>query len=75
MRPLTPALAEPEEIAASELRAEGVTFVPGSDFFCGPGGESALRLAFSSESPAAIEEGVRRLDSAVRAAIVLSHAA
>ncbi len=62
----------PEGIAASDLRAEGVTFVPGSDFFCGPGGESALRLAFSSESPAAIEEGVRRLASAVRAAIVLS---
>ena len=53
----------------------GVTFVPGSDFFCGPGGESALRLAFSYESPSAIEEGVRRLASAVRAAIVLSRAA
>jgi 2-aminoadipate transaminase len=65
----------PDGIAASDLRAEGVTFVPGSDFFCGPGGESALRLAFSFESPAAIEEGVRRLASAVRAAIVLSHAA
>ena len=65
----------PDGIAASDLRAEGVTFVPGSDFFCGPGGESALRLAFSSESPAAIEEGVRRLASAVRAAIVLSRAA
>ena len=60
---------------ASDLRAEGVTFVPGTDFFCGPGGESALRLAFSFESPAAIEEGVRRLASAVRAAIVLSRAA
>jgi len=65
----------PQDIAASDLRAEGVTFVPGSDFFCGPGGESALRLAFSYESPAAIEEGVRRLASAVRAAIVLSRAA
>ena len=65
----------PQGIAASDLRAEGVTFVPGSDFFCGPGGEGALRLAFSYESPAAIEEGVRRLASAVRAAIVLSRAA
>jgi 2-aminoadipate transaminase len=65
----------PPAIAASDLRAEGVTFVPGSDFFCGPGGESALRLAFSYESPSAIEEGVRRLASAVRAAIVLSRAA
>jgi DNA-binding transcriptional MocR family regulator len=65
----------PDGIAASDLRAEGVTFVPGSDFFCGPGGENALRLAFSYESPSAIEEGVRRLASAVRAAIVLSRAA
>jgi 2-aminoadipate transaminase len=65
----------PAEIAASDLRAEGVTFVPGSDFFCGPGGESALRLAFSFESPGAIDEAVRRLASAVRAAIVLSRAA
>ena len=65
----------PDGIAASDLRADGVTFVPGSDFFCGPGGESALRLAFSYESPSAIEEGVRRLASAVRAAIVLSRAA
>ena len=65
----------PDGIAASDLRAEGVTFVPGSDFFCGPGGESALRLAFSYEPPAALEEGVRRLASAVRAAIVLNRAA
>jgi DNA-binding transcriptional MocR family regulator len=65
----------PPGIAASDLRAEGVTFVPGSDFFCGPGGESALRLAFSYESPSALEEGVRRLASAVRAAIVLNRAA
>jgi DNA-binding transcriptional MocR family regulator len=65
----------PAGIAATDLRAEGVTFVPGSDFFCGPGGESALRLAFSYESPSALEEGVRRLASAVRAAIVLNRAA
>jgi len=65
----------PDGIATADLRAEGVTFVPGSDFFCRPGGESALRLAFSYESPSAIEEGVRRLASAVRAAIVLSRAA
>jgi DNA-binding transcriptional MocR family regulator len=65
----------PDGIASADLRAEGVTFVPGTDFFCGPGGESALRLAFSYESPSAIEEGVRRLASAVRAAIVLSRAA
>jgi 2-aminoadipate transaminase len=65
----------PDGVAASDLEPEGVTFVPGTDFFCGPGGESALRLAFSYESPAAIEEGVRRLASAVRAAIVVNRAA
>jgi len=65
----------PDGVAAADLRAEGVTFVPGSDFFCGPGGESALRLAFSFESPAAIEEAVRRLASAVRAAILVGRAA
>ena len=65
----------PEGVATADLRPEGVTFVPGSDFFCRPGGESALRLAFSFESPAAIEEAIRRLASAVRAAIVLGRAA
>ena len=44
-------------------RAEdaGVTFVPGSDFYAGPGGESAARLAFSFVSPAGIEDGIARL--------------
>jgi DNA-binding transcriptional MocR family regulator len=65
----------PGGVEAADLRPDGVTFVPGTDFFAGPGGESALRLAFSSESPAAIEEGVRRLASAVRAALLLSRAA
>jgi DNA-binding transcriptional MocR family regulator len=65
----------PPGVAASDLCPDGVTFVPGSDFFCGPGGANALRLAFSYESPAAIEEGVRRIASAVRAAMVLGRAA
>jgi DNA-binding transcriptional MocR family regulator len=65
----------PAAVPAAELRPEGVTFVQGSDFFAGPGGESSLRLAFSYEAPAAIEEGVRRLASAVRAAMLLSRAA
>jgi 2-aminoadipate transaminase len=65
----------PPGVRAADLRPDGVTFVPGSDFFCGPGGESALRLAFSYESPAAIEDGVRRIASAVRAAMVLNRAA
>jgi DNA-binding transcriptional MocR family regulator len=65
----------PEGVFTADLHPDGVTFVPGSDFFCGPGGESAVRLAFSFESPSAIEEGVRRLASAVRAAMLLRRAA
>ena len=39
----------------------GVTFVRGSDFYPGPGGESAARLAFSYEPPDRIADGVRLL--------------
>jgi DNA-binding transcriptional MocR family regulator len=56
----------PPGVATAELDPEGVTFVPGSDFFAGAGGESAVRLAFSFASPPEIEEGVARLASAVR---------
>jgi DNA-binding transcriptional MocR family regulator len=65
----------PEGLATGELGAEGVTFVPGTEFFAGPGGESALRLAFSFASPDEIAEGVRRLASAVRASLFLRRAA
>src|ERR1700693_4264729 len=36
----------PPGVLTAELATEGVTFVPGSDFFAGAGGESAVRLAF-----------------------------
>jgi DNA-binding transcriptional MocR family regulator len=65
----------PEELATAELAVEGVTFVPGTDFFVGAGGENAIRLAFSFASPAEIGEGVRRLASAVRAGLFLRRAA
>ena len=39
----------------------GVTFVRGADFYAGPGGRSAARLAFSYEPPERIDEGVRIL--------------
>ena len=65
----------PRGVETADLQAEGVTFVPGADFFAGAGGENALRLAFSYASPTEIEEGVRRLASAVRAAILLRSAA
>jgi 2-aminoadipate transaminase len=65
----------PVGVETAELRAQGVTFVPGVDFFAGAGGETAIRLAFSYVSPAEVEEGVRRLASAVRAAMLLRRAA
>jgi 2-aminoadipate transaminase len=49
----------------AEAEAEGVTFVKGTDFFAGTGGESSARLAFSYASPDEITEGVARLASAV----------
>jgi DNA-binding transcriptional MocR family regulator len=65
----------PEELATAELAVEGVTYVPGTDFFAGPGGENAIRLAFSFATPTEIGEGVRRLASAVRAGLFLRQAA
>jgi 2-aminoadipate transaminase len=60
----------PEEIDVDQLFAEardrGVIFVKGSDFLL-EGGHNALRLAYSGVTADQIEEGVRRLASAVRA--------
>ena len=56
----------PTETAPLLARAEqaGVGFVKGSDFFpAGRGGERSARLAFSYESPSAIDEGVSLLAS------------
>jgi 2-aminoadipate transaminase len=60
----------PGGMATAALAAEGVTFVPGADFFAGRGGENAIRLAFSYVSPAEIDEGIGRLASAVRAGLL-----
>jgi 2-aminoadipate transaminase len=58
----------PAGVTTSELApratAAGVSFVAGSDFFSGRGGEGALRLAYSSAAPDEIDEGVARLASA-----------
>jgi 2-aminoadipate transaminase len=45
----------------------GVAFVKGSDFLL-EGGEHSLRLAYSGVTPEQIDEGLRRLAEAVRAA-------
>jgi 2-aminoadipate transaminase len=58
----------PVESAALLERAEaaGVVFVKGADFFPGgDGGARSARLAFSYESPSAIEEGISLLSSLV----------
>jgi 2-aminoadipate transaminase len=46
---------------------EGVTFVPGTDFFHDGSGTRSLRLAFSFVSPDEIAEGVERLARATAA--------
>jgi 2-aminoadipate transaminase len=55
----------PESVDVGTLKeraaAEGVTFVPGRDFYVGAGGEHAVRLAYSFASADEIDEGVRRL--------------
>jgi GntR family transcriptional regulator/MocR family aminotransferase len=45
---------------------EGVSFAPGSLFFPGQRDQSYLRLNFVSNPPDVIEEGIRRLDVAIR---------
>jgi DNA-binding transcriptional MocR family regulator len=49
-------------------RERGVIFVPGAAFYPnGDGDTSTLRLSFSTCSPGELREGVRRLESALRA--------
>ena len=47
----------------------GVAFTPGSVFFVNGGGESALRLSFSSIPAQRIDEGIKRLAEVVRQAL------
>ncbi len=48
-----------------QARDHGVIFVPGAAFYPGAADDSTLRLSFSTCSPAALREGVRRLASAL----------
>jgi 2-aminoadipate transaminase len=52
----------------------GVAFVKGSDFLL-EGGEHSLRLAYSGVTPEQIDEGIRRLADAVRAATGVAQSA
>ena len=47
----------------------GVAFTPGEPFFVDGSGDHTLRLSFSSVPATRIEEGVRRLGEAIRAAL------
>lgn len=55
------------EAIFAEAKARGVVFVKGTDFLM-EGGENTLRFAYSGVTVPEIEEGVKRLADAVRAA-------
>jgi 2-aminoadipate transaminase len=50
-----------------EANRLGVSFVPGGAFYPGSEGRGELRLCYSSQPPAAIQEGIRRMGIALRA--------
>ena len=62
----------PPELDAEELLPQaaqrGVAFTPGAPFFVDGDGGHALRLSFSSVAAGRIDEGVRRLAEAIKAA-------
>jgi len=59
---------EAESLVAAAGDA-GVTYIKGSDFYLGPGGEQSARLAFSFATAAEIDDGVARLAALVRDAV------
>jgi 2-aminoadipate transaminase len=48
---------------------EGITYLPGSHFYPGEGGERSLRLSFSHVSPEEMDRGVAALARATEAAL------
>ena len=65
----------PESLSASELLPvackEGVSFAPGNFFFTdGVSGREWIRLNFASQPEEDIEEGIRRLGTAIRRMII-----
>jgi len=66
-------LTLPSGLSASALLPaaieRGVAFTPGEAFFVDGSGERTLRLSFSSVPANRIDEGVRRLGEAIRAAL------
>jgi GntR family transcriptional regulator/MocR family aminotransferase len=63
---LPPGLDGAELLPAAIER--GVAFTPGAPFFVDGGGATTLRLSFSSVAAGRIDEGIRRLGEAIKAA-------
>jgi 2-aminoadipate transaminase len=68
----------PEYLDANEILQKAlerkVAFVPGTSFYADGGGHNTMRLNFSYVSPPVIEEGIKRLGSVLKEAIVTSSA-
>jgi 2-aminoadipate transaminase len=66
-------VALPNGLSAEALLATAVerkvAFIPGKPFYAQGGGENTLRLNFSNASEANIEEGIRRLGTAIAEAL------
>lgn len=68
----------PENLSSIKLLSlaaeEGVEFAPGSRFFLSrPEGEEYLRLNFATQTPEDIEEGIQRLEVALRRLMAGQH--
>lgn len=65
----------PEEMSADDMFAdalkENVAYVIGSAFHCDGSGKNTMRLNFSYATPEDIEEGIKRLATAVKKRLVL----
>ena len=58
-----------DTLALMELAIEaGVAYIPGQPFHVDDGGSNTIRLAFSTESEATIQEGIRKLSHFLRSA-------
>lgn len=60
------------EMLPKAVEEEKVAFIPGYAFGINGGGESSMRLNFSSATPESIEAGIKRLGKIVRAAVSLN---
>ncbi|MEQ9693136.1 PLP-dependent aminotransferase family protein [Shimia sp. SDUM112013] len=64
-----PVAVDGADLLAQALETQKVAFVPGHAFFADGSGRNTIRLSFSCADEATIDEGVRRLAAALRAAL------